>query len=72
MDLVTRWEKNRSQFEELPKAEFDELCRAKRFIDGPKVSRPNKWAKEFGPYNPQRWAIGQLNDGRYVCSDVTV
>ena len=68
--LKNRWENDRESFTELPKTEFDKLFRDKQFIDGPVASGSNKFMKEFGPYNPHRWAFGELVDNRLVCCDV--
>lgn len=68
--LVDKWEGARDQFKRLPKAEFDQLCCDKRFADGPTVSKPSAWMREFGPHGPHRWAFGRLDDDRLVCCDV--
>jgi len=69
--MINKWKNNREAFEVLTKDEFDKLYREGRFVNGPKVEEPSSWMKEFGPYNPHRWAFGQLDDDRYVRCDVT-
>lgn len=61
------WEKEHDTFEQVTKAEFDKLLRDDEFIGDPLSSKPSKWAHEFGPYNPERWAFGILKDGRRIC-----
>jgi hypothetical protein len=64
------WERRRDSFAELPKAEFDAFCRSESFTVGPIGEGLSRWAKEFGPYSPERWAFGELADGRRVCAKV--
>lgn len=70
--LEVRWESDHTSFTQLSKVEFDWLCRGKQFIEGPVVSGPSAWMKEFGPYTPERWAFGRLINGRLVRCNVTV
>jgi hypothetical protein len=69
VSIQDKWERNQKAFEVLSKKEFDILYNEKRFVEGPLVSKSSKWGLEFGPYNPHRWAFGELNDGRLVCCD---
>lgn len=69
-NLETKWEQDHASFAELSKEEFDELCRAGAFVVGPVVGAPSKWCREFGPYNPHRWAFGELSDGRFVSCEL--
>ncbi len=64
-----KWETDRDSFEVLSKKDFDDLFHNKKFSEGPMCRFPSKFANEFGPYNPHRWAFGQLTDGRFVCCD---
>ena len=68
--LEGKWELESDVFERVSKQEFDQLCRDKLFVDGPIAESPSKFGREFGPYDPYRWAFGQLSDGRFVCCDV--
>ena len=68
--MKTKWKNDRDAFTVLTKDEFDKLCRAKKFVKGPIVENPSEWGNEYGPYNPHRWAIGLLDDGRYICCDI--
>ena len=75
MNLLTRWERDRDQFEVLSKAKFNELCREKQLLAHFSlglqfvwVVSKNKWIKKF---ELQRWVIGQLVNGHYVCCDMS-
>ena len=63
MDLVQLFEANPDQFTEIPKTDFDNACRNKEFSEGPIVTEKSRELKEFGPYDPYRWAFGQKKDG---------
>ena len=65
------WENDRSSFTEIPKAEFDALVRANRFALGPLRTDLSRWMKEFGPYSPERWAFGETDEGKRICTKVT-
>lgn len=68
--LEIKWERDRESFRVMLKPEFDRLVRGEQFVDGPVIGRPSRWASEFAPYNPYRFAFGELADGRFVCCDV--
>jgi hypothetical protein len=70
VSIEAAWENQRDSFAELPKPEFDGLYRGKHFAVGPLRTDLSKWGKEFGPYNPERWAFGELTDGRRVCAKI--
>ncbi len=70
-NLRYEWETNHGAFEILTKEAFDKLFRDGQFSEAPLISEPSKWSLEFGPYDPHRWAFGELNDGRLVCCDTT-
>ena len=69
-DIVTKWERDRESFEIMSKSEFDRLAREKQFAIGPLVGAPSKWMSEYGPYCPERFAFGELPDGRFVCCNI--
>ncbi len=71
VELENKWEQDHAAFTELSKIEFVHLCRAGAFVAGPMVETPSKWMREFGPYNPHRWAFGELSNGRFVSCDTT-
>jgi len=49
---------------ELPKAEFDQLCTDKQFVEGPFLDSFGDGPHDI--YNPHRQAFGVLQDGRAV------
>ena len=69
--LEAKWEQDPDSFEKLSKQDFDQLFYDKKFTTGPMVSSPSKWGLEFGPYDPHRWAFGELPDNRFVCCNTT-
>lgn len=70
MTLIELWESSRISFVEIAKSEFDKLYRNKEFDNDPLVEEPSSFMKEYGPYNPERWAFGILKDGKKVCAKV--
>ena len=67
--MLFRSEQDHNSFEIVPKQVFDQIFRDKKFVSGPIVSSPSKWGAEFGPYDPHRWAFGELSDDRFICCD---
>jgi len=55
-----------TKFSILPRSEFDELCRIDAFREGPLVEENSRWFDRYGPYTPEKWAFGELKDGRLV------
>jgi hypothetical protein len=69
--LEIKYETDPSSFAELSKADFDELVRSGMFSKGPVVEEHSEFMQEFGPYSPERWAFGRLNNGEYVKAKVS-
>ncbi len=70
-DAITQaWKADQDQFELFSKVEFDALFREKKFLGVPLETGLSDFAKEFGPYNPERWAFGRLIDGRLVKTQI--
>lgn len=65
--LEQLWESKREDFIELTKDEFDSHF-PDGFSAGPLKAESSNWFKEFGPYTPQQWAFGKLENGRLVCT----
>ena len=70
MRIEQAWENDRSSFTEIPKVEFDVMVREGSFESGPLRTELSAFMREFGPYSPERWAFGQLADGRRVCAKI--
>ncbi|MEE9592666.1 MAG: hypothetical protein V3W28_03690 [Thermoplasmata archaeon] len=67
MNIELIWESRRGDFEEIRKGSFDLLAKAGEFVKGPLQTGPSHFAKEYGPYFPERWAFGELKNGNLVC-----
>ena len=67
MKIKQAWESKRDSFVELPRAEFDELAQSDKFVKGPLRTEHSRFMQEFGPYSPEQWAFGELEDGKRVC-----
>ena len=68
--LQLECESDRDSFVEIPKAEFDSFARSGDFQQGPIIEDHSRFMREFGPYSPERWAFGVLNDDRRVKTKV--
>lgn len=68
--IYRAWENDRDNFTEVDKTTFDTHCRNGEFDTGPLRTEHSDWMREFGPYDPERWAFGELKDGRRICAKI--
>ena len=68
--LEGKWQLESHTFVHVLRQDFNQFYYDKLFVDGPIVESPSKLSREYGPYNPNRWAFGRLSDGRFVCCGV--